>query len=85
MKKLKLTTLSEAILKDKESKAVLGGVCCRCSCYWEGTKGGASTDDNTNANYQLGTKSKQGCNQYSVCVEGDTVDMSIERGTDIHA
>ena len=44
MKKLKLTTLSEAILKDKESKAILGGKLCTCSCYWQDTEEGSSIE-----------------------------------------
>lgn len=64
MQKLKLTTLSEAIVKAKESNAIRGGNFCQCSCYWEGTKGGSSTDDNRSANYDLGTTSEHGCNQY---------------------
>lgn len=51
-KKLKLTTLSEAILKNKESQAVRGGQLCTCSCFWQGTEEGASIEDNTNANYK---------------------------------
>ena len=70
MKKLKLTTLSETILKDKESKAILGGYCCTCSCYWEGTEKGASTEDNASANNALRTESKHGCNQYVCCDDG---------------
>ena len=64
MKKLKLTTLSEAILKDKESNAIKGGNLCTCSCYWEGTEGGSSTGDNRSANYALDLGSQHGCNQY---------------------
>lgn len=64
MKKLKLTTLSEAILKDKESKAILGGKLCTCSCYWQDTEEGSSIEDNTSANYELGIRSEHGCNQY---------------------
>ena len=70
MKKLKLTTLSEAILKDKETKAVLGGNCCGCSCYWENNKG-SSVEDNRNANYKLDTTSSEGCGQYVRCDIGN--------------
>lgn len=63
-KKLKLTTLSEAILKNKEFQAVRGGQLCTCSCFWQGTEEGASIEDNTNANYKEGGRSQHGCNQY---------------------
>lgn len=63
MQKLKLTTLSEAIVKAKGSNAIRGGNICNCSCYWEG-KGGATLNDNMNANYALNTHSQHGCNQY---------------------
>ena len=63
MNKLKLTTLSEKILKEKESKALLGGKFCECSCYWAGNSG-SSVSDNQNANYNLGISSQHGCNQY---------------------
>lgn len=66
LKNLKLNALSESTLKDKEMNALRGGNCCTCSCYWE-YQGGASVDDNTNANYQQDTKSVHGCNQYSNC------------------
>ena len=69
MNKLKLATLSEKILKEKESKALLGGNCCRSSCYWEGQKGGATWDDNLQANYERNTESVHGCNQYAWCEE----------------
>ena len=64
MKKLKLTTLSEAILKDKETKAVLGGnFSCSCSCAWRNNTG-STAYDNTSANYDRGIRSEHGCNQY---------------------
>lgn len=66
-KKLNLTTLSDAIMKDKEMSAILGGSnCCTCSCYWEG-KGGASSEDNMNANYGFNGYSINGCNEYVNC------------------
>lgn len=63
MQKLKLTTLSEAIVKAKESNAIRGGNKCNCSCYWEG-KGGSTMSSNRNSNYELNTWSQHGCNQY---------------------
>ena len=66
MKKLKLTALSENIMKDKEMKAIVGGNCCRCSCYWE-DRGGSSSDDNLAANYADDLESVHGCNQYVNC------------------
>ena len=63
-KKLKLTTLSEAILKDKETNAIKGGKFCTCSCYWEDTEGSSPSGDNRSANYTLGMASTHGCNQY---------------------
>lgn len=69
MKKLKLTTLSASIVKDKEAKALWGGNCCSCSCYWEG-KGGSTIEANEAANYKFNGTSVHGCNQYEYC-EGE--------------
>lgn len=69
LKKLKLSTLSETIMKDKEMNGLKGGNSCGCSCYWEG-QGGSSVDDNAEANYTLGNgESKNGCNEFSYSPE----------------
>ena len=85
MKKLKLTTLSEAILKDKESKAILGGnLSCSCSCYWENNTG-SSTHDNASANYDKGIPSVHGCNQYKVVSDENTLYVLYDYSSDAHA
>ena len=69
-RKLKLSALSEALLKDKEMSTIFGGgdsCYCTCSCAYEGLPGGASAEDNRAANYNLGNYggySTTGCNQY---------------------
>ncbi|MEE1240498.1 MAG: TIGR04149 family rSAM-modified RiPP [Bacteroidaceae bacterium] len=69
-RKLKLSALSEALLKDKEMSTIFGGGdsrYCTCSCAYEGLPGGASAEDNRAANYNLGNYggySTTGCNQY---------------------
>lgn len=81
MKKLKLTTLSEAILKVKETNAIKGGNICNCSCYLEG-KGGSPVNDNRNANYEREFHSVHGCNQYfKYDIELDTGDGQVISGT----
>lgn len=73
-KKLKLSTLSEALLKDKEMGSLYGGGRdCNCSCYYQGQPGGASSEQNKNANYNIGDyggDSVQGCNQYHYSPSG---------------
>lgn len=83
MKKLKLTALSENIMKDKEMKAIVGGHCCNCSCYWE-NRGGSSDADNISANYMLGTESINGCNQYEFCTDGYSISFGYQAGTFVH-
>lgn len=69
-RKLKLSALSEALLKDKEMSTIFGGGdsrYCTCSYAYEGLPGGASAEDNRAANYNLGNYggySTTGCNQY---------------------
>lgn len=66
LRKIKLSDLSDAGLKDKELNALRGGVdgaFCGCSCYWA-DKGGSSSADNSDANWDQGSISKQGCSQY---------------------
>ena len=69
-RKLKLSALFEALLKDKEMSTIFGGGdsrYCTCSCAYEGLPGGASAEDNRAANYNLGNYggySTTGCNQY---------------------
>lgn len=66
LRKIKLSDLSDAGLRDRELNALRGGYLgCKCSCYWS-DKGGSSSDDNMSANYHLGDNahSKDGCNQY---------------------
>ena len=61
-KKLKLSTLSEALLKDKEMGSLYGGDrTCDCSCYYQGQPGGSSSSSNIG---DYGGDSVQGCNQY---------------------
>ncbi len=74
LKRLKLSDLSYKSLKDKEMCALRGGDCCMCSCYWA-DQGGASSDDNREANYVHDIPSQQGCNQYTHC-EGYILDWS---------
>lgn len=68
LRKIKLSDLSDAGLKDKAMSALVGGICCSCSCYWEG-RGGSSYMDNSAANYKFGGVSKEGCNEYVYCDE----------------
>lgn len=68
LKKLKLNVLSEENLQDKTMNVLKGGNCCTCSCYWEGS-GGSSSGDNQQANYRQDTTSVHGCNQYTACDE----------------
>ena len=67
-KKLKLSTLSDSMLKDKEMVAIFGGDSryCMCSCAFE-DQGGSTSEDNSAANYKLGDNggySTSGCNKY---------------------
>lgn len=67
LRKIKLSDLSDAGLKDKELNALRGGVSgeyCGCSCYWA-DKGGSSIADNSDANWDQGSISMQGCSQYA--------------------
>jgi len=66
--KLKLNQLSEANLRDREMNGLRGGTdvrWCGCSCLYT-DKGGASSTDNSNANYKIGYggDSIGGCNSY---------------------
>lgn len=70
LKKIKLNALSKSTMVDKAMNALKGGNCCDCSCYWEG-RGGSSSNDNMNANYQLDTHSIHGCNLYHNCDYND--------------
>jgi natural product precursor len=71
MNKLKLNILSKANLRKREMDILRGkepytGRWCSCSCYYEGN-GGSSSNDNSSANYNLGStggESTNGCNQY---------------------
>ena len=60
LKKLKLNTLSNQNLENKEMNALKGGVVCTCSCLYEGQSGGSSTTDNALANFNLGGWSSPG-------------------------
>ncbi len=65
-KKLKLSALSEMMLKDKEMCSIMGGRFCTCSCAYANS-GGSKSEDNKNANYDCGPggySSTSGCNQY---------------------
>jgi natural product precursor len=67
--KLRLRTLNEQYLAEKQMNALKGGQTCFCSCYWAG-QGGSSSIDNRNANYNLASeggyyKSEHGCNQHA--------------------
>lgn len=66
-RKLKLSTLSKAVLKDKEMDSIFGGdSICTCSCAYAGQPGGSSSNNNMVANLNLGPggHSVNGCNQY---------------------
>ncbi len=69
LKKLKLCSLTENCLKEKEMCSIQGGFReCGCSCAYEDPKlGGSTSEQNMNANYNLGPTggySTTGCNQY---------------------
>ena len=69
MKKLKLNQIEKSNLTNKEMNSLTGGIwLCTCSCYWAGTPGGASIQDNTTANTLIpgGGYSKEGGNQYKM-------------------
>jgi natural product precursor len=75
-KKLKLSALSEMMLKDKEMGSILGGEgrWCTCSCAYA-NQGGSSSNDNSAANYDLGPHggySTSGCNVYETTGPGQT-------------
>lgn len=66
--KLRLTQLNKAELEARQMNALRGGKLCTCSCYYANS-GGASSTDNSSANYALGDEydggySPVGCNQY---------------------
>jgi natural product precursor len=78
-KKLKLSTLSDSMLKDKEMVAIFGGEgrICGCSCAFE-DQGGSTSEDNSAANYKLGEDgghSSTGCNNY-VTYAGEYYDFT---------
>jgi natural product precursor len=50
MKKIKLNTLAQNALKEKEMNHVRGVADCWCGCYYQGTPGGSSTSANDSAN-----------------------------------
>jgi natural product precursor len=58
MKNLKLNTLANQNLDDKEMTAVKGGAAsCCCACIYDGTPGGSTLDANASANAAGGLKS----------------------------
>ena len=68
LKELKLSKLSDAMLKDKEMGSILGGESTFSYCY-EGQPGGSSNFNNMGANQDTlgqGGHSVQGCNNYFV-------------------
>jgi natural product precursor len=69
LSKLKLNVLNEQSLEERQMNALRGGVNCGCSCYYENNSG-SSSNNNMNANYRLGTKSINGCNQYVNMFDG---------------
>jgi natural product precursor len=71
LKKLKLNTLSEMNLMEREMNRLKGGTVCSCSCYYE-YSGGSSASSNGNANHTSGNgyTSIDGCNQYIVYTGG---------------
>lgn len=85
LKKLKLSKLSEAMLKDKEMSSLLGGESlCTCSCYYEGEPGGSSNFSNMVANLDtLGPDghSAQGCNNYFAFTYEGTLYYTTLAGT----
>lgn len=77
-KKLKLSALSEMMLKDKEMGSILGGEdqdrYCTCACAYA-NQGGSPSYDNSAANYDLGPEggySTFGCNTYETVRPGIT-------------
>lgn len=57
LSKLKLCSLSEANLKEKEMNVLMGGECsCGCGCLYA-NNGGSSTGENMIANSQNGLNS----------------------------
>ena len=74
-KKLKLSALSEMMLKDKEMGSILGGDrYCTCACAYA-NQGGSPSYDNSAANYDLGVEggySTSGCNAYETVGPGVT-------------
>jgi natural product precursor len=58
-KNIKLTSLAQNVMKEKEMSHINGGKGCGCSCYYEGD-GGSSTDDNGVANSKSGLNSPKG-------------------------
>ena len=73
-KKLKLSALSEMMLKDKEMCSIMGGRFCTCSCAYA-NQGGSSSENNSAANYGLGAHggySTSGCGVYETTAPGQT-------------
>jgi natural product precursor len=66
LEKLRLNVLNEQDLKEKQMNSLRGGTVCFCSCYYA-NYGGSSSEDNRNANHNIGgdmAYSVNGCNQY---------------------
>ena len=65
LNKIKLNTLSDENLSEKQMREIKGGTsnACYCSCYYQGN-GGSSSHDNCNANNSSGYTSGQGGNQW---------------------
>lgn len=70
MKSLKLNKVQKNQLSAEQMKSLKGGDeygCCLCSCAYEGQQGGASTNDNGNANHSSDLDSKDTNYQLIVC------------------
>jgi natural product precursor len=66
MKNLKLNTLAQNAMKEKEMHQIKGGAGCGCSCYYANS-GGSSSADNGCANSAHGWYSHKGTNEAYVC------------------
>lgn len=70
LKKIKLNSLNDAELRDREMNALNGGRACGCGCNYAGS-GGSSTYNNGTANSKLGPSggySPDGCKSSGVPV-----------------
>ncbi len=64
IKHLKLSSLADSKIREKEMNALVGGNACSCACYYASEGPSHSTSNNMNANYAYGYSSVVGCAQY---------------------